>query len=176
MLLATKILICGDKGGKIVVKCALICDQLFMILQTTIIIFYILNIWWNESILAQFKGHLTNISACILMFKVWRKNKDQRWAYEPYRILVIAIDETDMYLYILQTLWHGRTFRSHYWHCAGNPPVHMVHFRHSFNLSPPRAAWMCQWIGSVLVRIMACRLLGTKPLSKPMLDYCQLDP
>ena len=23
---------------------------------------------------------------------------------------------------------------------------------------------------------MACRLFGAKPLSKPMLDYCQLDP
>ena len=23
---------------------------------------------------------------------------------------------------------------------------------------------------------MACRLIGAKPLSEPMLDYCQLDP
>ena len=23
---------------------------------------------------------------------------------------------------------------------------------------------------------MACRLVGTKPLSEPMLEYCQLDP
>ena len=35
---------------------------------------------------------------------------------------------------------------------------------------------MCQWIGSTLVQIMACRLFGTKPLSKPMLGYCQFDP
>ena len=35
---------------------------------------------------------------------------------------------------------------------------------------------MCQWIWSVLVKIMACRLFGTKLLSKPMLHYCQLDP
>ena len=34
---------------------------------------------------------------------------------------------------------------------------------------------MCQWIGSALVQIMACRLFGAKPLSKPMLVYCQLD-
>ena len=27
-----------------------------------------------------------------------------------------------------------------------------------------------------LVQIMACRLIGAKPLSEPMLDYCQLDP
>ena len=42
------------------------------------------------------------------------------------------------------------------------------------NPSPPNVAYMGQWIGSVLVQIMACHLFGAKPLSKPMLD--QLDP
>ena len=27
-----------------------------------------------------------------------------------------------------------------------------------------------------MVQVMSCRLLGTKPLSKPVLGYCQLDP
>ena len=45
-----------------------------------------------------------------------------------------------------------------------------------FNLSTPGAVFMCQWIGSVLVQIMACRLLGTKPLFTPMPGYWQLDP
>ena len=40
---------------------------------------------------------------------------------------------------------------------------------------PPSAAYMRQWIGSVLVQIMVCRLYGAKPLSKPMLGR-QLDP
>ena len=31
-------------------------------------------------------------------------------------------------------------------------------------------------IGSVMVQMMACRLVGTKPLSKLMLIYFQLDP
>ena len=44
------------------------------------------------------------------------------------------------------------------------------------NSSPPSAAYMRQWIGSALVQIMACRLFSAKPLSKPMLSYCQLDP
>ena len=35
---------------------------------------------------------------------------------------------------------------------------------------------MRQWIELALVYIMACRLLGAKPLSKPMQGYCQLDP
>ena len=46
----------------------------------------------------------------------------------------------------------------------------------SLNSSPPSAAYMSQWIGSALVKIMACRLFGAKPLSKPLLGYCQLDP
>ena len=44
----------------------------------------------------------------------------------------------------------------------------------SIKLSPLSAAYML--IGSALVQVMACRLLGAKPLSKPMLGYCQLDP
>ena len=42
------------------------------------------------------------------------------------------------------------------------------------NSSPPSAAFMCQWIRSALVQIMACRLFGAKPLSKPVLDYAPI--
>ena len=44
------------------------------------------------------------------------------------------------------------------------------------NSSPLSAAYMRQWIRSALVKIVACRLFGAKPLSKPMLGYGQLDP
>ena len=37
------------------------------------------------------------------------------------------------------------------------------------------AAYMRQWIRSILVQIMARCLFGAKPLSKPMMGYCQLD-
>ena len=40
----------------------------------------------------------------------------------------------------------------------------------------PLDAYMGRWTGSALFQIMACRLDGTKPLSKPMLTYCQLKP
>ena len=43
------------------------------------------------------------------------------------------------------------------------------------NSSPPSAAYMRQWIGAALVQIMACRLFGANPLSKPKLGYCHLD-
>ena len=34
---------------------------------------------------------------------------------------------------------------------------------------------MRQWTGPVLVKVMACRLFGAKPLPELMLTYCQLD-
>ena len=40
----------------------------------------------------------------------------------------------------------------------------------------PSAAYMHQWMRSALLQIMSCRLFGAKPLSQPMLGYCQLDP
>ena len=47
---------------------------------------------------------------------------------------------------------------------------------HPLNSSPSSSAYMRQWLGSALVQIMAWRLFGAKPLSKPTLGYCQLDP
>ena len=40
----------------------------------------------------------------------------------------------------------------------------------------PSDAYMHQYNRSTLVHIMANRLFGAKPLSEPMLPYCQLDP
>ena len=40
----------------------------------------------------------------------------------------------------------------------------------------PNDAYMHRWTRPSLVQVMACRLFGTKPLPKPMLTYCQLDP
>ena len=44
------------------------------------------------------------------------------------------------------------------------------------NSALPNAAYMRQWVLSALVQITACRRISDKPLSKPMLWYCQLDP
>ena len=51
----------------------------------------------------------------------------------------------------------------------------VIHAFIDINSSPPSAAHMHQWIGSVLVQIMAGRLFGTKPLPKPILSHYQLD-
>ena len=44
-----------------------------------------------------------------------------------------------------------------------------------YSFKAPSAAYMCQWIGSALVQIMACRPFGAEPLSEPIMDYCELD-
>ena len=44
----------------------------------------------------------------------------------------------------------------------------------TINSSPLRLTYMCQWIGSALVQIIACHIFGAKPLSQPMLGFCQL--
>ena len=46
--------------------------------------------------------------------------------------------------------------------------------RVSINSSHPSAAYMRPRVGSTLFQLMACRLSGAKPLSKPMLGYCKL--
>ena len=58
-------------------------------------------------------------------------------------------------------------FISSFWVYCANKDV---------NSSPPHGAtYMRQRIRSALVQIMACRLFGAKPFSKPMLCYHQLD-
>ena len=42
------------------------------------------------------------------------------------------------------------------------------------NSSPPSTAHICQWMGSALIQIMVFNLFSAKPLSKSVLDYCQL--
>ena len=36
---------------------------------------------------------------------------------------------------------------------------------------PPSAVYLRQWIRSAMIQIIACRLFGAKPLSKPMLGH-----
>ena len=45
-----------------------------------------------------------------------------------------------------------------------------------FNLLRLGDAYMRQYNIPIFVQIMACHLFGAKPLSKPMLPYCQSDP
>ena len=45
-----------------------------------------------------------------------------------------------------------------------------------FNSLRPSDAYMRQLTRPSLVQIMACRLVGAKPLSEPMLEYCYFKP
>ena len=44
------------------------------------------------------------------------------------------------------------------------------------NSSGPSDTYMRQYNIPTLLQIMACRLVIVKPLSEPMLTFCQLDP
>ena len=46
----------------------------------------------------------------------------------------------------------------------------------ALNSLRPGDAYMRQKTNPSLVQIMACRLVGAKPLSAPILEYCWLDP
>ena len=46
---------------------------------------------------------------------------------------------------------------------------------YSFNSLKPSDPYLRQWSRPSLVYLMACRLFGTKPLSEPMMTYCQFD-
>ena len=45
----------------------------------------------------------------------------------------------------------------------------------NLNSSPPSVAYIHLWTGSTMIQVMACRLLGAKPLPEPVLVYYQLD-
>ena len=45
----------------------------------------------------------------------------------------------------------------------------------NFNSCPHSDEYMRRRTGSALVQVMACRLFGARPLTEPMLAYCQLD-
>ena len=68
------------------------------------------------------------------------------------------------------------TYGSFWKNAAFMTPIPVNHLLRWFNSSPPSAAYMHQWIRSSLVQIMASCLFGAKPLPKPVLGYCQLDP
>ena len=66
------------------------------------------------------------------------------------------------------------TTKSQSW-CQGKCTRSIFHITLNFNSLRPRDAYMRHQACPSLVQIMACRLVGAKPLSEPMLPYCQLD-
>ena len=62
-------------------------------------------------------------------------------------------------------------------HCPRQPPVVPTVPRHymsndAFDSSPPSSAYMRQWTRSALAQTMSRRLIGAKPPTEPMLEYC----
>ena len=85
-------------------------------------------------------------------------HRNEKWKYvlcsvKAWCIMMLKSQKTG-WSFIEIMAWHCQTFKS----------------------STPSAAYIHQWIGSSLAQIMSCRLFAAKPLSKPMMGYCQLDP
>ena len=77
--------------------------------------------------------------------------------YYPY----IGLSGTD--IIILRLSYHPEAyFKSHISYTTDG----------IFNSSPSSAAYMRRKNGSSLLQVMACRLLGAKPLPEPVLTYC----
>ena len=55
-------------------------------------------------------------------------------------------------------------------------PMRFPVFKGFINSSKPNDSYLHKQTRPSLVQIMACHLFGAKPLSKPMLAYCELNP
>ena len=85
-----------------------------------------------------------------------------------YPLLVFIRDQNNRYLLSSIHVWvMDYKLENHHY----NRLISVI-----FNSSPPNSTNMHQWIGSALIKIMACRLFGAKPLSEPIMGYCHLDP
>ena len=103
--------------------------------------------------LVPFWGEATWTCTDMLWIEAWGKNITEiriKYNCHPWKLIWISIPNLDLVSDLNKVI--------------------------TINSSPPSAGYMRQWIGSALVKIMACHLFATKPLSKPMLRYCQLDP
>ena len=139
------------------------------------------NVWIAIKISLKFvpKGPINNIPALVQIMD-WRRPGD-RPLFEPMVVKLLThicitrpqwVNITSWYRGLL--LWEDRYTNN--METKARVAHLLTSCKHSlFNSSPPSDIYMCQWIGLVLVQIMACRLFGAKPLSEPMLGYCQLD-
>ena len=128
-----------------------------IILQTTfpILFFCIKNSLFRFKFSPKFvpKGPIRNKPEFVLMM-AWRRRAFV-WTTlsEP---MIASVTDTYMRQWVSELVWHIWTeSRNHY-------------------ITPAYKRQRIR-IRLALVQIKACRLFGTKPLSKPLLGYCQLD-
>ena len=92
-----------------------------------------------------------------------------------FYLWTIEIEEFIMYFYG----WTHRnllgSLKIHMFRALG-PQQNVSTKNPEYNSLRPSDAYVRWHPKTTLVQIMACRLLGAKPLYEPMLEYCQLDP
>ena len=118
------------------------------------------------------RAQWVNIFMAALNFQEKEKFNSE-WRILTHCLLVKPYNIVKTWSMLTQLLDSFLTAPGHYLNLCWLIISEILH--HSFNPSRS-AAYMHQWIETALVQIMACCLFGTKPLSKPRLFYCQLDP
>ena len=91
---------------------------------------------------------------------------------KPDQLVPLILDQLKSLLCTIMPV-HLQNFVTKICNCKGKIAQSLQsNFQWIFNSSPLSAAYMCQWIGSTLVQVMAWRRTGAKPLPTPMLIYC----
>ena len=127
--------------------------------------------------------HGANTSLALYNFRTrkFRANRNAMpaWHYFFYAEPLISRFSSEIYITLLQQPWQTVLVWNLY-------PIFILLNQLVLKMTRPSLSFWCICINSStcifinvgkpsLVQIMACRLLGTKPLSEPMLEYCKLD-
>ena len=104
------------------------------------------------------------------------------WKVSPLNMGCVALKLNTWYsdTFVIKTLFSNNVYLSLFNVCMMNKSwsgaaMKRYGMKHITWLIYHTAAYKRQWTGSTLVQIIACRPLGAKLLSKPMLGCCQLD-
>ena len=105
----------------------------------------IIQLWWHERKCISDQLTLGNLSNTFI-YGLWNQQNLHCWAF-------VVRNPRAMDAFCVQRVIHAALWS---FCCKPEPAI---------NSSPPSAAYICHWIRSVLVQIMACRIFGAKPLS-----------
>ena len=103
----------------------------------------------------------------------WVNNDHIGWFYSHFYDTFFHSFSWDIFSFHLnEPIYRWSTYQHFQRKCTYWADVAHGLFTMKVNSSLPSATYMRQWTGSALVQIMACCLIGAKPLSPPMLEYC----
>ena len=123
--------------------------------------------WWFETLPRPLWHHcnvLSEYCAC-LVYSVMDTQMKQRPSIRSYSFMD-TVDQIQAFICIWYNFIHWKKN-------AVNRYPETISVINSLTTS---GTYMCQCFASALVQLMACHLIGAKPLLEPMLTFCQFDP